>query len=181
MNHPSIEELEAFVLGEAPGDPAGFRAHLAGCRACATRLAEEARLEEMIGAAVLAKAPERSSTVGRVGPRRPDSRSLVAIAAGLLAAFAGVWWIATQDRKSPRGSSGDLAVADSMRPDPGALPAGEAGFGLESESGMEVRFLDPGVPDSMRAMPGFNVLAPGDVCRWTEINSTGEPPRNRPS
>ena len=95
-NHPSLQELELFILGDAPRDPEAFRKHVSSCPACAARLAGEARLEELAHAAGAARV-----AVPNAGIRRPVDVVLRHAVAALLAARVFAWWTGARQRNAP--------------------------------------------------------------------------------
>ena len=87
MNHLSQDLLRAFVEGEldAPGQEA-LAAHVAGCDACAHRLAEQARMEEALFE--VAAAPAHPLPMARRRRWTAAPLAAAALAAGVALAFA---------------------------------------------------------------------------------------------
>ena len=89
MSHLRSEDIEAFLRGEEPTDAAAFRRHASACAECARRLADEARIDDVLaGAAVNARTPARRLSWAaaaailfvfivlvaiRMGPNRPET------------------------------------------------------------------------------------------------------------
>jgi hypothetical protein len=107
MSHLTPEQLEALLMGPPPAEAAEWRRHLAGCEACARRLAAGARFEEQ-----LEQAAARPAVA-----RRAKSRFALAAAAALvvlLAAFPAMRFVSR---------NGELTQAPRVVPEPLPTPA----------------------------------------------------------
>jgi ferric-dicitrate binding protein FerR (iron transport regulator) len=137
------EEVEAFVLGTPPADPASFRRHIATCPECAERLAREARLELILEevARTGARSGERS---GRRILGFPLRRVWLAAAAllGLIAAVSIVSWRESGNRQ---GTINYAAAAD-----------GPQNYRLT---------------DTLVTKPAYEVVSPRDLARDAVIPS----------
>ena len=112
MSHLRSEDIEAFLRGEEPADLAAFRRHAAACAECARRLADEARIDDVLaGAAVTARTPAR---------RLAATRWLPWAAA---AAIVAVVVVVAAVRLRPNGPSPTVTVAPVPIDAPGADPS----------------------------------------------------------
>ena len=145
MEHLTQEELEEFVRGVPPREPEVFRRHLSSCAACSRRLTREARLEVALQQAGLGTAP---GPLAARGASRLDWRVPLGVAAAMLIGAGVVWMQAS--REQPKA----------------ARPA--ASMPVMSEHQLSIT-ADPGA-----ASPGYDVVAPGDVCRLVTIPRAGD-------
>lgn len=157
MGHLTRQELEAFVLGIPPRSEA-LRRHVAACPECARRLVEEARIESLLHEAMddsierprepdHAQCPRSGAWRHHVRDSRAWLRRL-AIAATLVFIAGAAWVLAL------RNSTGS-------RP-PDALPMASV-----AEA--------PGFTDPMTALPGYDVVAPVDLCRHVTVPTESVP------
>jgi hypothetical protein len=99
MSHPEQIELIQWVDGELDAGTADrLRAHLAACPECAENAALLRRLRQAVDieheeAKDAIPAPQWESWSNLVGTRRVDARRWLAMAASVVLAVAGGWWL----------------------------------------------------------------------------------------
>lgn len=127
MSHLDEGMLHTLLDGEATAEQAtAWRAHLAACDACASRLAEEAALRVRARAALDAVLPDPIVVAIPTGRGRRWRAPLAWAATVLVAVGAGWLMRGAWPGGSPAGAPADEAATELTASPPAAAPAGES-------------------------------------------------------